>query len=108
HQFGELLYFMRVYKLIGTGVGNAVLFLLAHLPRSLVAEFLHGHLPDLPGLGARGASLRMTSIRNSAGTPALSAASQCLRRLTEMAARLLEVGGSDSFQALTHSSSIRS
>src|SRR5690606_20640965 len=34
--------------------GNAVLFLLAHLPRSLVAEFLHGHLPDLPGLGARG------------------------------------------------------
>src|SRR5690606_23398673 len=54
HQFGELLYFMRVHKLIGTGVGNAVLFLLAHLPRSLVAEFLHGHLPDLPGLGARG------------------------------------------------------
>src|SRR5690606_13691249 len=54
HQFGELLYFMRVHKLIGTGVGNAVLFRLTHLPRSLVAEFLHGHLPDLPGLGARG------------------------------------------------------
>src|SRR5690606_18376998 len=49
-----LLYFLRVHKLIGTGVGNAVLFLLAHLPRSLVAEFLHGHLPDLPGLGSRG------------------------------------------------------